>query len=92
MKPFESAHFSDGSHAGISDLTASQIEPDNAISDGLKHRELVIPEFLRSIDHVDAEAVIFGRDGHHRKMILGGGIVDFSHAGVLLFGGERVPD
>ena len=92
MKSLELAHETDCFHAFVGDLAAGEVEPDDALGDGLEEFELFIAKLFGCVDHVDAESVILGRDRHEREVITFGGLVDLGHAGDLFLGCERVPD
>ena len=92
MESLEFAHETDGLHPFVGDLAAGEVEPDDALGDGLEQFELFVAELLRRVDHVDAQSVVLGRDRHEGEMIALRRLVDFGHAGDLLLGREGVPN
>ena len=92
METLEVAHEADRFHARVAHLAAGEVEPDDALGDGLEHLELVISEVLRGVDHVDAKPFILGRDRHHGEMVFFRRLVHLSHARSLFFLRKRIPD
>ena len=92
MKTLKVAHSANGFHAGISDLAAGQVKPDDAFGHGLKQGQLLISKFLGGVDHVDAKAIIFGRNRHDGEAVCFGSRFDVIESLGLLLGFEGVPN
>ena len=92
VETLEGSHLSNRFESFIRHLTSREIQPDDAVRDRFEELQLVISEFLRCVDDVDAKSIIFRRDRHDGEMILLRREENFVHPFLLFLRSEGVPD